>query len=435
MVSLNALEHNEYSNNPTTKTDVIYSKRIKSFVNNLEPFKKYKGVDCLDWIIEFHDDLYNELLKYNKDNKQSLSTLESNISAVMRVICIYHNGKDNDLYKMYQNILQDIIKQTKHNEGQNKLNSCEIKKGGLIPFQMILNKQKHLYDAFNKIVEHDIIQTKKSYEINQNLLLISMYSLIPPVRNEIKTLSFIDKLPDDNDTNNYIIVIDGNISLYYGGIKKKHPKLIITDEEIPYELKQIIIQSYTLYPRIHLFTSIIDFPNINMKCAITTLNDRIKNTFNDTKYKVSTNMIRSSYITYHLKKDGLCYNDKLKIVKLMRTSLECMERNYYKIDINDNLDNLVDVPLIYHNEIAEIAKVAEVPKEAYTNHKNIQKRYYDNHKEQVLTQQKLYRTQNKYNENRRKVLYYLNNSTDYINKCRKDTLTKYNIECIDGKYI
>jgi hypothetical protein len=74
-------------------------------------------------------------------------------------------------------------------------------------------------------------------------------------------------------------------------------------------------------------------------------------------------------------------------------------------------------------------------KEAYSKHTEIQKKYYENHKEQILNQQKTYRTQNKYNENRRKVLYYLNNSTDYIMKCRKDTLTKYKIECIDGKYI
>lgn len=438
MVSLKALENNEYSNNPKTNTDAIYSKRIKSFVNNLEEFKKYKGVDNLDWLIENHNELLQSLISYNTDKKQSSSTLESNISAMMRVICIHYDGKDNDLYKTYQNILQVLIKQNKHNEGTNKLNPTEMKKGGLIPFEVILKKQQSLQEAFNVLVQNQQTQSKNAFKLNQDLLLLSLYSLIPSARNDIKTLSFIENTPDENDTNNYIVMADGCISINYGGMKKKHTKLIINDDELPCALKNIITQSYTLYPRQHLFTSIDEFPDMSNKVVISTLNVRLGQLFKDTSYKVGVNMLRSSYITYVKNSKNLSYNDMNNTARLMRTSRECMDRNYYKIV--PSCENT----LIHHNKVAEVAEIAEVAKvaeiaeikkEAYSKHLINQKKYYESHKQQILNQQKTYRTHNKFNENKRKLLYLLNNSTDYINKCRKDTLTKYKVEYIDGRYV
>ncbi len=48
-------------------------------------------------------------------------------------------------------------------------------------------KQKSSENQFYSIQNK---QTKTAYDINNNLLVLSIYSLIPPLRNEVKHLNF-----------------------------------------------------------------------------------------------------------------------------------------------------------------------------------------------------------------------------------------------------
>lgn len=317
-VSLKALQENVYNLSGSAKTDKVYASRIKSWTNNLQGYDKYKEIDDLEWIVRNHSKLYKALLKYNKDNKQSPSTLELNVSTMLRIIGLYYGNKDNYLYKYYADILQHLIKTIKDLEGTNTLNSCEEAKGGLIPFEQILAKQKALHQAFQDVLSK---QSKQAYDLNQSLLLISLYSLIPPLRNEIKILEF-------NGQADTININANSIEIHLRTIKKQHQSMTIYDNEIPNELKQIIRESYTLYPRQYVFTS--SFTNQKDMASLNTINNRLRDLFSDSKYKVGTNMIRSSYITY-INKRQLSYNDKQNVARLMRTSMECMYRNYYKL--------------------------------------------------------------------------------------------------------
>ena len=50
-----------------------------------------------------------------------------------------------------------------------------------MPFEVILGKQKQLQEEFKE---------KGTYKLNQDLVLVSLYSLIPPNLDEIKELFF-----------------------------------------------------------------------------------------------------------------------------------------------------------------------------------------------------------------------------------------------------
>lgn len=414
MISLKAIID---TNNPTY---IQYANCIKLFYNNFEPFMKYKDIDNIEWVALHHSELYDEIINHGDDNDLSLSTIRNYIIAMMFIIKLYYDGKDNDVYKTYQNIIEIMKQNILSIENKNKLNKSELKKGGLIPFQSLLDKQKELQQQFDNFVKFKQFNLHHTdiITINQDLLLISLYTLMPPVRNEIKDLLFIHNFPNDDDNNNYIIILPNDIVLlYYGCIKKKHNKLIIHDNEINQNLKNIILQSYHIYNRHKVFDTI-------------NVNNRLRTIFKDTKYTVGSSMIRSSFITYHFANPNLSYEQQLNIARLMRTSLDVCRQFYYKIiDNDDNNDSNSDSDNVIKQKRTQY----------YLNNKNkiaeYNSNYYQNNKDELNNKNKEYRINNTYKETRRKLIYRLNYDTDYSSKCRQKTIDKYDVKFIDGKYV
>lgn len=424
MISLNQLMID--CNN---RSNVQYARCIKLFANNFEPFMKYKDDDNIDWVVQEHSLLYDEIIKHGINNDLSQSTIRGYIIAMMHIIKIYYNTKNNDVYKKYQDIIENMKQNIIYNEYNNKLNKSELKKGGVIPFQLLLDKQKEIQEQFNQYLYDPNVNLKNNinaFHVNQDLLLISLYTLMPPVRNEIKELLFTHTFPDDDDDNNYIIILPNTIQFYYGCIKKKHSKLIINDNEIDKNLKEIILHSYILYTRKNVFCSTSKFPFYDIKQSIPNINHRLRTIFKDTKYIVGTSMIRSSYITYHFANLKLSYNEQLNIARLMRTSVEICRQYYYKI-IDD--DNNIIIPGINIKEKQSIYYQNNKDKIAEYN-----SNYYQKNKDELNDKNKEYRINNTYKENRRKLIYRLNNEPNYASKCRDITFTKYDIKINNGKY-
>lgn len=423
MISLKAIID---TNSPTY---IQYANCIKLFYNNFEPFMKYKDNDNIDWVAIYHDDLYDEIVVHCTDNDLSQSTMKNYIIAMMFIIKLYHGGKDNDVYKTYQAVIEDIKKNITSIENKNKLNKSELKKGGVIPFQLLLDKQKELQDDFDLDFKFNNFNNINSYKTNQDLLLISLYTLMPPVRNEIKDLLFTNTFPHHDDNNNYIVILnDNSIHIYYGSIKKKHDVLIIHDNEINENLKKIIKQSYTIYPRKSVFTSTINFPFYDTKQSIATITTRLRAIFKDTKYTVGTSMIRSSFITHHFANPRLSYEQQLNIARLMRTSVDVCRQYYYKIIDNDN-----------DNDSNSDNDIKQKRSQYYKNNKNkiaqYNSDYYQNNKDELNDKNKEYRINNTYKETRRKLIYRLNIDPNYCSKCRQKTLDKYDVKLINGKYV
>jgi hypothetical protein len=82
-------------------------------------------------------------------------------------------------------------------EFDNELSPEEFKK--FIQWDDVMAKQKSLEKTFNSIQNK---QTKAAYEMNNDLLYLSLYnlySLIPPLRNEVKHLNFTYSKNNDGD--------------------------------------------------------------------------------------------------------------------------------------------------------------------------------------------------------------------------------------------
>ena len=114
----------------------------------------------------------------------------------------------------------------------------------------------------------------------------------------------------------------------------------------------------------------------------------------------------------------------------MRTSRRYLDSNYIKVKMMDNkvYDNKETVQTVNEKQPAEM--------NAYQKQLLRSKRYYDNHKEEVLKQQKEYKSSiPKEAKARIKILYYLNNDSEYKNKIKPITMEKHKIKLENGIYI
>ena len=141
------------------------------------------------------------------------------------------------------------------------------------------------------------------------------------------------------------------------------------------------------------------------------------------------NSLRSSYATYIDKIKRLSVAEKNQLAKKMRTSRRYLDNNYIKVKMMDNT--------VYDNK-ETIQTVKEKPTEMNAYQKQLlrSKRYYDNHKEEILKQQKEYKSSiPKEAKERTKILYYLNNDSEYKNKIKPITMEKHKIKLENGIYI
>lgn len=428
----------------------VYSDKIKKFTNQFPSFKKYKpkDIDDLSWVVRENRLLLCEILEYAIGTKAQLPTIETELVAMMRIIYLSFGSKLTPLYIKYQAILTEVTQKTKTSEGENTFNDSELRKGGLIPWRMVLNKQKELQDRFYSINNQ---VSKEGYALNQDLLLISLYSLIPPLRNEPKFLEFTETEKNSGD---WVLIEGRNVSLDLNEIKKKHAPIKLS---VPDTLRDILLDSFNAFPRQYVFTDTLKYPSFDKKAAKMTMNNRLANLFRESTYKVGASMLRSSYVTFMFEKQ-ITYNKKEWIAKNMRTSIDMMDRHYFKIisepmaaivDIPDDVIRTVAVPAVGQPNPDPPRAVVKKPvlivqkktmKENinptdYEKHLEAGRKYYKKHKDRLLKKQTKYRREHKTEDARRKILKWLNNDPDYINIVRQTTIDKYKIEKSDGVYI
>jgi hypothetical protein len=306
---------------------------INFFLNNLPSFKKYKKDDELDWIIEQHRLLALEIFEYYAKNEKgvSVSTLGARFNIILRVMRIAYENKKAPIYKLFSTIVFALKEVVTKKEGENQLNQHEKKK--YIHWKDVLCIQDTMEKEFASIKNK---MTQSAYDLNNDLVLISLYSLFPPERNEIKFLEF-SRHPRKNDKD-YIYVSKNmdRVVLKFNDIKKQHEPIQFDLSKGEYKnerLSKIIIETLSLYPRDYVFTLKKKYPNVDSKVTKRGLDERLYTIFQKygIKNKVSVNSLRSSYISYILSKKGTKYNDKLALAERMRTSLHCLELYYNKV--------------------------------------------------------------------------------------------------------
>lgn len=394
-----------------SKSDIIISKSIKFFTNNLPSFKSIKS-DNLDWIYNNYNILIIEYLEYYLKNKLRLTTFKIRLSAILRILYLMFNNKNLLLYKNISKVQDNISHFINIKEGNNIRD--ELEEDRHLDFSLILKRRNDIEETFKNL--HDKF-SKTAYDINQDLILLSLYSLIPPERCELFHLIFkLNISLDEND--DYILIQNNKCILKLNKIKKNHSSITINIFDECLKLNDLLIESYTLYPRINVFTAKNKYPILKYVKPPNIAN-RFKIIFKDYKKNIGVNALRSSYISYIFKNPCISYNQKDAIAKNMRTSIKQIDISYKKNDINEIIQE--PIPL----------KPVKIPK----TEKEIMKNYYDKAKDKIAIQQKQYRINRNIPPYRIKLLRKLNTDKDYIHKTTKIILDKYNIKLgNDGIY-
>ena len=428
---LSKLENGDYEI-ASSKSDKNIASAIKFFRKNFPFFKKFEKEDDMSWVINHHRLLVLELFLYYVDQKEKgkeprTATLKSRFNAITRIFRIAFDTKFYELYDKYSSLVIFLGNHFEDDEFNNELNDIELKK--FITFDVVLDKQKELEAKF------DLIQKKRTttaYDLNQDLLLISLYSLIPPLRNEVKTLKFTNTLQRKEDW--IVIRNDGEVFLDINEEKKRHDEITFNLTEESPQLAKILKESYELYPREFLFTPYKKYPDMSKQASQGTLSDRITALFSSTGKNVSVNTFRSSYVSYvnseAIKKGKqLTVKEKEKLALKMRTSRKYIDESYLKI-----------FPMVKQEESQQQERIIKVqpveePIPVYQKQLSRNKRYYENNKDKVLQKQKEYKdSRPAYDKSRIRMLHFLNNDNEYYDKMKQTTKDKYKFRLVNGRW-
>ena len=410
-----------------TNSDKNIAATIKFFRNNLPAFQQYKDTDDISWVIDQHRLLVVEILYYYANQpKVSLATIKSRFNAITRIFRIAYETKNYPLYEKYSSLVIFLNQQFEANEFDNVLSEEEMKK--FVPFWVVMDKQKELQKQF------EIIKNKNTviaYDLNQDLLLVSLYSLIPPLRQEPMTLKFTTEVKRAED---WIVIKPDVVQMDLNEIKKRHDAILFNLTDDAPELARILRESYELYPREYVFTHYKKYPDVSQQASPATVSSRLEAIFKYTGKRIGINALRSSYISsvnYDIIRAGgqLTVNMKEKIAHKMRTSRKYLDEAYLKIFPRD-VENKEPEPA---KEIVVQPVNEDTPVERQNKRT---KKYYEENKEKVLAQQHEYQGQKSlYKNARAKMLYYLNSDPDYHNKIRPATQAKYNFKKEKGKWV
>ncbi len=163
------------------------------------------------------------------------------------------------LYDKYSSCIIFLTQKFEADEFDNELSEEEMKK--FVTFDVVLNKQKELQKQF------ELLRNKQSligYDLNQDLLLVSLYSLIPPLRLEPMTLKFTDKTQKEK---NWIVIRPDEVLMDLNEIKKKHSSILFRLTNDAPILAAILRESYELYPREYVFTHYKKYPDVSRQAS------------------------------------------------------------------------------------------------------------------------------------------------------------------------
>jgi len=410
----------------TSKSDKNIATVIKFIVNNLPSFQQYKNTDDLSFIIHNHRLIVLEILYYSFVNGSRLATIKSKFNAITRIFRIAYKTKNYYLYEKYSALVIFLGSQFESDEFNNELSQYERKK--YIDWTNVLWRQKQLENIFNSLPDK---KTKIAYELNNDLLLLSLYCLRAPLRLEVMSLQFTTKSETKGD---YIYFTrDDEIILDLNEEKKRHEGIQFNLSQEAPQLAQIIKQSYELYPRKYVFTKKNLYPNLNEKATVMTLQNRLKALFRNTGQNVSVNSLRSSYVSYVFNESVskgklISVNQQEKIANQMRTSRKYLTDSYLKIFQQDKNVEIKQEPQAEQEPIDN--------KSSYERQKERSLSYYYKNKEIIKAKMREYsKNKGSFKNSKDRLLRFLNSDKNYRKNIKQSTLDKYNFKLNqDGRY-
>ena len=385
----------DLKNGKYKQSDNVYYNIIKFITNNI-----YKtDDDTITFLIQNNIKILTLLLDYRIKNKQSISTFNNDLKMFSRIFKLAF-GDDNDIYKKYSRLQTDFNNIIISNEtGKNTLNKYEKYK--YIDFQNILKIRDDLEDIYNKNVKLYGHYHFKSWYYHFKMLILSIYTLTPPLRCDLMDTKILTDLNEMDETIDYVYIPDDtNSSVQYIFNKKYKGKDPIRytvgyDDDSNKRLTKILKDSNKYYKREYLLPT---SSNYNVKGSLDNIKNHLKYLIKD--HILGVNILRSSYITWRFK-NNVSYNDMKDDALKMRSSVNIQLQDYRKINIEPNTNE-------YEVKIKD------------SNQKAYKKQYYIKNIDTI----KQYNTD--YND-RRNVLYILKKYSKDRKQPTKLIMNKYNM--------
>jgi hypothetical protein len=345
-VSLNDFMKGEYKGKfvdkkpNAIKTEEKYAKRIKFYTKTFEPFQKYQDTDDLKWIVKENRALLYEIMKYNNEKNNSLSSLNIDLKTMVRVIKLLLGDKDELRYK-YTAIQNSLTNIENLKDDDNKvLSKNELNQ--FVPYEQLLKIVDMLEQNYNdkldkvlnetdaKIIKHPV----EVFQAHQLYLAVALYVLDYPSRSEKYNMDFIENEKDAEKDKNYVLIQkNSNVcKLIFNQEIKGHSPISYNlnskyIEGLNKRLNKLLKYSYKTYPRKNLFINQLSYQKGKY---VKVSGDSVSKWVSDLldNKNMGVNGFRSSFVSYYLPK--MNNSQKTIMAYRMRTSVNIMSRSYYK---------------------------------------------------------------------------------------------------------
>jgi len=319
---LEAFKKGDYKNIAVDKkansisTERTYAKRIEFWAKNFQSFNQFQGQDNFSWVLTYNRLLTYEIMKYNNDKGNTISSLNNDFKTIIRAIKLLLPKSDNELRWKFTSLQMAIGDIERYEDDLNQIKT-DRELRTFIPYEQLLDIVDSLENQYN---------TSKDLKTNMYLLAVAINVLDYPSRMDKYGMEILTDI-SQIDVNKSYVYLTNPITFIFFNEKKQHKPLSYRLNAKPIlefnkRLNKIILQSISDFPRTHLFIS----PSSLKPVKDTTIAEWLKNLFPDKNLGVNT--FRSSFVSYFYPKSNNREKDIMRI--RMRTSRQELERAYFK---------------------------------------------------------------------------------------------------------
>jgi hypothetical protein len=390
----------------------------KSYHSIIKQWKKITKNDTnnLKWVTENIDKIVKHAEEANKEG-----TTRAHLNALIIVLKTFKLEKELDpIITRRDELTKKLIDKQKDNN---------IIYDDWVTHKILLNKLKQLRKQFKRDTSNK--------ELNFKVLLLALYTLQPPLRNNYNDVKIItSKSQETNNKQNYLLLDNNKFTIIINNdkvsnFKDKKGNLTHGQGRINIDskkLKNIIKTSFTAYPRTYLISKLT---NGCEPVSKTGTNKIIRSFFPDKNMNIK--ILRSSYVSWYYLKQDRTTREREELAKIMRHGATSAQL-YYKINkktIDDKKKELKG-RLKPDKQVKKTGKKGAPIK--YTTVEEKQKarkkvRDKGNNKYYELNKDKI-KLKNSIN----KILRRLNNQGQDA-KIKDDIKTKYEIQYINNKWV
>jgi hypothetical protein len=331
--------------------------------------------------------IYNHI-KTNYTNKNTIKNYLIALGLILRAL-----NKNLDASQRYLNEavnLKELV-----NLDYEKQEFTEEQKQNFIPYIALLKIKDYWKKIYNK---------NNTIKNNYLLLLISLYTLQPPLRkNDYMNMKILNNIPPNDDSNylhkkrnnKYTLIIQND------KVSEYKPRGEINIENG--ELIDIINTSLRNHPRPFLLSSLVDVNKHMLANTFVRLINEIFVPFGEMRPGI--NLLRVAYITHFEKVGPRSLKERNELAEKMRHSIQMQQLVYNK-----------------HNENVPVT-TRYAPKEYAA-------RYYESHRDEVLEKRKEHYDENTKRLLKKKMLYYLRQRL--VDKPQERSIRTYNLRKVNG---